>query len=130
MFRAMTAVAATAILLAGCSGMEAMYGSGSPAMVTGGVLTGAGGMTLYTFGRDPAGGGRSACNGPCAANWPPFYVTDNARSKDDWSVVTREDGRQQWAYKGKPLYYFGRDQKAGDRTGDGLLDGAWRVARP
>ncbi len=36
---------------------------------TGGVMVNAAGMTLYTFDRDS--GGKSACNGPCAANWSP-----------------------------------------------------------
>jgi predicted lipoprotein with Yx(FWY)xxD motif len=30
------------------------------------------GMTLYTFDKDS--GGKSACNGPCATNWPPLYT--------------------------------------------------------
>ena len=34
------------------------------------VLTDAKGMTLYTFDKDM--GGKSACNGPCAGNWPPL----------------------------------------------------------
>lgn len=130
MIRSMMAAAAAAVLLAACSGMGTMYGGGSPATVADGALTGARGMTLYTFARDPADAGRSVCNGQCATNWPPLYVTDDARASGDWSIVTRDDGRRQWAYKGKPLYYFVRDQKAGDRTGDGFLDGAWRVARP
>ena len=34
------------------------------------------------------------------------------------------------AYKGKPLYTFAKDQKAGDITGDGFLNGAWHLATP
>ena len=34
-----------------------------------------------------------------------------------------------WAYKGAPLYYWVKDTKAGDRTGDGVA-GAWKIARP
>ena len=34
----------------------------------GAVLTDANGMTLYTFDKDAEG--KSACNGPCATNWP------------------------------------------------------------
>lgn len=29
-----------------------------------------------------------------------------------------------------PLYYFAKDMKPGDKLGDGLLNGNWRVARP
>ena len=46
-----------------------------------------------------------------------------------WSVVTRDDGGRQWAYKGKPLYFWARDQKPGDRTGDGF-NKVWQLARP
>ena len=33
-------------------------------------------------------------------------------------------------YKGKPLYAFAKDAKAGDKTGDGFLNGAWHIAKP
>ncbi|MFX9008225.1 hypothetical protein ABTN33_20390, partial [Acinetobacter baumannii] len=39
------------------------------------VLTDAKGMTLYTFDRDP--NGKTACNGPCATNWPPLVSDDS-----------------------------------------------------
>ena len=38
--------------------------------ISGDVLTGTNGMTLYTFDKDAAGSGKSACNDPCAGNWP------------------------------------------------------------
>jgi predicted lipoprotein with Yx(FWY)xxD motif len=46
----------------------------------------------------------------------------------DWAVVVRDDGSRQWAYKGKPLYQWVKDQKPGDTTGDGFR-GVWHVAR-
>ena len=39
-----------------------------PAMTKNGMLVDSKGMTLYTFDKDA--GGKSACNGGCAANWP------------------------------------------------------------
>jgi predicted lipoprotein with Yx(FWY)xxD motif len=93
------------------------------------VLTNSAGMTLYTFDRDAAGSGKSACNGPCAANWPPLMAAAGAKAAGDYTIVTRDDGSQQWAYKGKPLYVWSKDAKPGDRTGDGF-NNAWRVARP
>ena len=45
----------------------------------------------------------------------------------DWSVVTREDNTKQWAYKGRPLYHWAKDQKAGDKSGDGV-GGVWHIA--
>ena len=100
----------------------------APAMVSNGMLTGSNGMTLYTFDKD--GGGKSACNGPCAANWPPLMAMDNDTASGDYSIITRDDGKKQWALKGKPLYYWAKDQKPGDTTGDGFLNNAWHVAKP
>ena len=94
----------------------------------GDVLADAKGMTLYTFDKDSAG--KSACNGPCATNWPPLKAEASARAEGGYSVVTREDGSKQWAYKGKPLYTWTKDAKPGDTTGDGFLNGAWHIARP
>jgi len=100
----------------------------SPAVVGDGVLTGSNGMTLYTFDKDADG--KSMCNGPCANNWPPLYATDSDKASGDFGIITRDDGKKQWALKGKPLYYWSKDQKPGDKTGDGFLNGAWHVAKP
>jgi predicted lipoprotein with Yx(FWY)xxD motif len=86
------------------------------------------GMSLYTFDKDSTG--KSACNGKCAENWPPLMAATNAKASGDWTVVTRDDGKKMWAYKGKPLYTFKKDTKAGDVTGDGFLNGAWHLAKP
>ncbi|MDO8980150.1 MAG: hypothetical protein Q7V17_13050 [Afipia sp.] len=86
------------------------------------------GMTLYTFDKDA--GGKSACNGPCATNWPPLMAAADAKASGDWTIVTRDDGSKMWAYKGKPLYTFAKDTKPGDTTGDGFLNGAWHMAKP
>ncbi len=100
-----------------------------PAMVSNGMLTGGNGMTLYVFDKDAAGSGKSVCNGPCATNWPPFYVADGQMASGDYSIVTRDDGKKQWAFKGKPLYFWAKDQKPGDMTGDGF-NKVWQVAKP
>ena len=112
-----------ALVLAGCQ-------STPPAQVKvqEGVLVGPNGMTLYTFDRDMAGSGKSVCNGPCAANWPPLKAEGPAPG-GHYSVVTRDDGSMQLAYKGKPLYYWSKDAKPGDKTGDGVNQ-VWRTARP
>jgi predicted lipoprotein with Yx(FWY)xxD motif len=97
--------------------------------VSDGVLTNAAGMTLYTFDKDAAGSGKSTCNGPCATNWPPLAAPADAKVAGDYGIVTRDDGAKQWAYKGMPLYLWAKDQKPGDRTGDGF-NNVWRVAKP
>lgn len=68
------------------------------------------------------------CNGPCAQNWPPLAAGAGESAGGDWSIVMRQDGSLQWAYKGKPLYRWIKDQKPGDKTGDGFR-GIWHVAR-
>lgn len=122
MRKAILCFAATT-LIAGCATMS------SPAKVADGVLTGSNGMTLYVFERDTAGSGRSVCNGPCATLWPALLASDTDKGYGDYAVIVRDDGRKQWAYKGKPLYYFARDTKAGDRTGEGFNQ-IWNTARP
>ena len=117
--------AAAAILAAGCASTM----SAAPAKTADGVLVGANGMTLYTFDKDAAGSGKSVCNGPCAQNWPPLAATAGAAASGDWVAIARDDGSKQWAYKGKPVYFWAKDQKPGDRTGDGV-NGVWRLARP
>ena len=104
----------------------------APAMVgksaKGKVLTDSHGMTLYTFAKDSKG--KSACNGGCAANWPPLMAKAGEKGGKGYSTITRADGSLQWAYKGKPLYTWKNDKKPGDITGDGFLNGAWHIAKP
>ena len=115
----------TAALLGGCASMSAS----SPAKVMDGMLVGPNGMTLYTFDRDVAGSGKSVCNGPCATNWPPLMAADSDKPMGDYMVITRDDGKKQWAMKGKPLYYWIKDTKAGDKTGDGVQS-VWHIVKP
>nr|AUN37326.1 putative lipoprotein [uncultured bacterium] len=112
-----------AMLLAAAAEASAQSG---PIKTVNGMLVGANGMTVYTFDKDSAG--KSACNGQCATNWPPV-MADGATLSGDYSAVTRDDGKAQVAYKGKPLYYWVKDTKAGDTTGDGV-GGSWHLVKP
>ena len=111
------------------AGGAAYSQSPAPAQSADGALVGSNGMTLYTFDRDAANSGKSACNGQCAALWPPLMAKADDKGSGDWSVITRDDGAKQWAYKGKPLYFWVKDTKAGDRTGDGV-NNVWKLAKP
>ena len=115
-----------AAALAGCASMTS---APMPAMASNGVLTDAGGMTLYTFDRDVAGSGTSACIDKCAANWPALHAQASDQPRGDYSIITRADGARQWAFKGKPLYRWVKDQKPGERSGDGV-NKVWHVAQP
>ncbi|HXE22540.1 MAG TPA: hypothetical protein VN617_09445 [Rhodoferax sp.] len=119
------AAALAATLLAGCASMYAQM----PAKVANGVLVGPNDMTLYTFDKDTAGAGKSACNGGCATNWPPLMASSSDKASGDYTMITRDDGKMQWAVKGKPLYYWSKDAKPGDKTGDGFLK-LWHAATP
>ena len=123
------AAALASLALAGCSSMYGSSSAAAPAQVSDGMLVGANGMTLYVFDKDTAGSGKSVCNGQCATNWPPLMAADGDKDSGDYSVITRDDGKKQWAMKGKPLYYWAKDAKPGDKTGDGVLN-IWHVARP
>jgi predicted lipoprotein with Yx(FWY)xxD motif len=100
----------------------------APAMTKDGVLVDSKGMTLYTFDKDAAG--KSNCNGGCATNWPPLAASADAKAEGSWTVITRDDGSKQWAYKGKPVYTWSKDSKPGDKTGEGMAQGAWHTAKP
>jgi predicted lipoprotein with Yx(FWY)xxD motif len=89
------------------------------------MLTNARGMTLYTFLKDTAH--VSNCNGGCAVQWPPVAAT-GAPPSDVWTVITRMDGSKQWAYRGMPLYGWSKDARPGDITGEGVANGAWKIA--
>lgn len=122
----------TAAVLAACTTAPASkppMARASPATVLNGKLVGPNQMTLYMFDRDMAGSGKSVCNGGCATNWPPLMAPASAQAIGHWSVVTRDDGSKQWAYQGKPLYYWAKDSKPGDATGDGM-GGVWHMAKP
>lgn len=93
----------------------------------GDVLAGENGMTLYTFRKDEAG--KSNCYDKCATNWPPLAAKDGEKADGAYSIVDRTDGTKQWAKDGKPLYFWVKDMKKGDVSGDGVNE-VWDLARP
>jgi predicted lipoprotein with Yx(FWY)xxD motif len=85
------------------------------------VLVGPTGMTLYMYARDTAGA--SVCTGGCASAWPPLTVTTAPAVPAGFSgkitLVKRDDGSQQVAYDGHPLYGFAGDTAPGQANGQG-----------
>jgi len=88
------------------------------------VLTAKNGMTLYVFDKDS--GGTPTCYADCAKHWPPYLGTTGAAKNENWTLVQRKDGSMQWAYDGKPVYFYADDKKKGDMKGDGE-GGAWHI---
>ena len=120
-------VSLKALLMAAALALPGLAMAAEPAMMKDGMMVDHKGMTLYTFNKDSAG--KSVCNDKCATNWPPLMAAAGDSSMGDWTVIKREDGSMQWAYKDMPLYTFVMDKTAGDKTGDGKMDGAWKIAK-
>jgi predicted lipoprotein with Yx(FWY)xxD motif len=101
-------------------------------MGTAKVLADAKGMVLYTYDKDTKAATKSACTGTCSANWPAFVPAATDKADGDWTIVdgTDKDGKavKQWAFKGLPVYYYAKDVKAGDTTGD-AVGGIWHVIK-
>ncbi len=99
----------------------------------GDVLTDAQGRTLYMFKKDKPG--ESVCVDTCAKNWPPLTVAEGAQPVAGPGItgklgqIERKDDTYQVTYNGMPLYYFAKDKKAGDVTGQGV-GGIWYVVSP
>lgn len=98
--------------------------------VEAGRIVASDGRTLYVFDNDVPGSGKSACTGPCAGLHPAYLARPGEAAREPWSLVAREDGSRQWAYKSRLLYRFYADEKKGEVGGDGVSRNTWHVARP
>lgn len=99
----------------------------APVVIKDGMLVTPDGKTVYVYDKDTAPN-KSACYKKCPAEWPPLFTLPDDAAKGDFTIVERDDGMTQWAYKGKPLYHAKTDKKAGDKTGEGKPD--WQIAKP
>ncbi len=121
----------------------AVAGAGAPATASAGgglkaeqiggvsVLANARGFTLYSFAPDTPS--RSACNGSCAAYWPPVKgpVTAGPGVTGRLGTIKRSDGSIQATYNGHPLYTYVGDSAPGQAHGNdlNLNGGLWREIR-
>ena len=101
--------------------------SAASTMFQDGMLVAANGMTLYTFDKDQTDS--SNCYDACAVKWPPYYAMPMAQASGDFGIINRSDGRRQWTYRNKPLYFWQMDQKPGDASGDNV-GGVWHIVKP
>ena len=127
--RNLVSIVILSAVLAACASHDTSKVASAPVGLSNGVLTGNNGMTLYTFDRDIPGSGKSVCNDACAKNWPPLLVNAGDEPRGAYGIITRDDGSRQWAYKGKPLYFWAKNTKPGDMTGDGV-NNIWHIAKP
>ena len=93
------------------------------------VLTNLKGRTLYTLSAEVKG--KFICTGACLSIWHPLVVPKRVTPVGPTHLgkVKRPDGRTQVTFKGRPLYTFGGDTKAGQANGEGVKDvGTWHAA--
>ncbi len=94
----------------------------------GDILVESKGRGVYTYDGDKVPN-QSDCLGQCRLLWPPMYAGDEAKPKGSFTILIRkDDGKRQWAFKGKPLYRWVSDLKRGDAGGDGVA-GVWRLIK-
>ncbi|HEY3483447.1 MAG TPA: hypothetical protein VGL02_31630, partial [Streptomyces sp.] len=94
------------------------------------VLTTTKGRTLYSLSVETHG--RFVCTGACLGTWKPLVVPRGVKPKGPVKLGTirRPDGKTQVTFKGRPLYSFNGDTKAGEDNGEGFKDvGTWHAAK-
>ncbi len=103
------------------------------------LVTAKGNMSIYTIsrqhlqygGRQVRGGyrysymdakavGTKGCDADmaCSKSYQPVLAPGDAKSWGFWEVMTRSDGKKQWAYRGSALYTYADDKKPGDILGN------------
>ncbi|MHB1206131.1 MAG: hypothetical protein ACYCZX_11210 [Rhodospirillaceae bacterium] len=91
------------------------------------ALTDESGRTLYTMSATAAKEPKVCVGGPCSKQWIPYEAPVVGQPSGDFTLVSRADGIQQWAYKGQPVYRYAGDYDANLANGDGV-DALWNVA--
>jgi len=99
------------------------------------ILVGENGMTLYYYTPDK-GAGKVTCTGQCLTAWPPLLLPSGVDKPTGESGVTgtlttlpSPNGGMQVVYNGWPMYYWQKDTKPGDTTGQNV-GGKWFVVPP
>jgi predicted lipoprotein with Yx(FWY)xxD motif len=97
------------------------------------IVVDAKGMSLYFFTKDVKDSGTSACTDKCLIAWPPALTTAATPAAKGVTgtlgTITTPAGAKQLTLNGMPLYYYQKDTKAGDVTGQGV-GGVWYLSDP
>jgi len=126
---ALAAIAVSAIAQSGGSKRVAKEAENATLGKT--VLTSTTGRTLYSLSVEK--NGKFICTGSCLSVWHPLTVPAGVKPTGPVKLGTikRPEGGTQVTYKGRPLYRFGADTKAGEANGEGIKDvGIWHAATP
>ena len=73
------------------------------------------GWSVYTF--DGDGRNKSNCTDTCLKEWTPILAPASAGPIADWTILERDPGILQWAFRGRPLYRHLGDSKIGALDG-------------
>jgi predicted lipoprotein with Yx(FWY)xxD motif len=95
------------------------------------VLANLRGRTLYSLSVEEHG--KFICTAGCLSIWHPLIVAKGVKPTGPVSLgrVERPNGKTQVTYRGRPLYSFAEDTKAGEANGEGIKDvGTWHAAKP
>jgi predicted lipoprotein with Yx(FWY)xxD motif len=122
---------------------ETSAAASSPAASTADLMTGESslgtivvdgeGMSLYYFTKDTKDTKVSACTGGCLEAWPIATTTNDTPVVEgvtgEVGTIDSPDGKKHLTLNGMPLYYWAKDTKPGDVTGQGVND-VWYVVTP
>lgn len=92
--------------------------------ILGQVLADAKGLTLYSYSADKPGQ-KPGCVDACLKTWVPIVAPAVANNFGDWSVIVRDTGLRQWAFKGVGVYRHVADVAMGEISGNGIK--GWQV---
>jgi predicted lipoprotein with Yx(FWY)xxD motif len=96
------------------------------------VLASSGGLTLYYYGEDKPGSGKSVCTGSCATAWPPLAAPVKApagvRLPGPLGMIIRPGGVRQVTINGFPVYLYAGDKAPGQDAGNGI-EGSWHIIK-
>lgn len=91
------------------------------------------GLSVYFFTKNTKDSGNSACTGACLTSWPPVTSTTATPTVNGVTgkigTIPTADGKMQVTINGMPIYYYSKDQTAGDITGQGV-GGVWYLVSP
>jgi predicted lipoprotein with Yx(FWY)xxD motif len=91
------------------------------------------GMSVYYFTKDTKDSGTSACKDACLTAWPPVTTASDAPAVDGVTgtvgTIATPDGKKQVTINGMPVYYYAKDQAAGDILGQGV-NSVWYLVAP
>jgi predicted lipoprotein with Yx(FWY)xxD motif len=70
------------------------------------ALSNTAGQPLYVYHDQPGSPASRACAAECSPAWTPLYAGDLDVPGRGFTILKRDDGSLQWAYRGEPVYYY------------------------